>query len=210
MVGGLVHAIGNDILAHQRVAVYALEQGNVRGESVNAGELQEVLSVNIIPISPMAHNIPDRRNVTVNVAVRLGEVYVVVSYTDTQTPPKVIADLVRYARLGVKHLGIHLVAHMEAVLYLLAILLSQEVATVVCTILRFNHVDTFNAARWGDNDLATHAIHVHDLQCLEVGFHADIQLVKLSDRLTRRLVDVHDGSRSPANKASDLKTNIGR
>ena len=135
LVGGLVHAIGNDILAHQRIAVHALEQCHVRREGIHAGNLDEVLSIYIIPISSLAHYVTYRGHVAVHVAVCYGKINIIITYAYAQSPPKVIADLVRHARLGVKHLGIHLVAHMEAVLYLLAILLGQEVATVVCTIL---------------------------------------------------------------------------
>ena len=208
MVGGLVHAIGNDILAHQRIAVHALEQCHVRREGIHAGNLDEVLSIDIIPVSSLAHYVTYRWHVAVHVAVCYGKVNVIIAYAYAQSPPKVIADLVGHARLGVEHLGIHLVADMEAVLYLLSILLSQEVATVACTILRFNHVYTFHATSWRDNDLAAHAVHVHDFQRLEVGFHADIQLVQLSDRSSCLFVDVHDGSRSPANEASDLEANV--
>ena len=116
-----------------------MKQGYARRESIYRTCFNEVHSLGVfgVSVSSLVQYITNHRSIAVSIAICLGKVDVVFSYTRYQPPIVSVAYLIACARLGVEHLRIYLVALNELVLYLFPVLFIQEITAIVVIVFLY-------------------------------------------------------------------------
>ena len=140
LVAALVNAILHILLVVEGIAIDAVIERDARGIGINRREHQAALSHRVASVTALAEHIALHRNIATCCAIRFREVDVMVFLSiqlnrlfinaDNQSPKEMISCLMISALAYIERFRANLVFQSEVVIYRIAILLSEEIATI--------------------------------------------------------------------------------